>query len=268
VTSTETAATGATLKCDPAPNPDPGPLSEKGEVEELEEPEEPEPTTTGGPPESGTSAINRQLEFRRKRALKIHTRLARFFTWLLLFGFVLLPSTFGKLAPGNSAEGSNNGTASTNGAASTFACECMAALAGGVLAGSNSTSGGSNSTSDGSNSNSGAVRNKGILSFAYVCCAFNGAATIWLWKSRRNEYSWLLANLFGPGFINAFSGLLLTVVAAHGVKTGSLSSSNATVAVAATFTIVYALLSLFYYWRRSRAAGAGFQRARRGKASV
>jgi hypothetical protein len=105
------------------------------------------------------------------------------------------------------------------------------------------------------------------LSLAYVCCAFNGAATIWLWNLRRKEYSWLLANLFGPGFINAFSGLLLTVVTAHGVKTGSLSSSNATVAVAATFTTVYGLLSLFYFWKRSR-AGRGYLRARRSKASV
>jgi hypothetical protein len=103
------------------------------------------------------------------------------------------------------------------------------------------------------------------LTLAYVCCAFNGAATIWLWNLRRHEYSWLLANLFGPGLINAFSGFLLTVVAAHGVKSASLSSSNGTLAVSATFTTVYALLSLFCYWKRSQSR---FQRARRSKPSV
>ncbi len=139
VTSTETAATGATPKGDPAPNPDPGPLSEKGEVEEVEEPEEPEPTTTGGPPESGASAINRQLEFRRKRALKIHTRLARFFTWILLFAFVLLPSTFEKID-------STASTVTSPPPKTNFACECMAALA----------------ARGGPGPNSGAVRNKGL----------------------------------------------------------------------------------------------------------
>jgi hypothetical protein len=162
VTSTEAAATGATLKGDPAPNPDPGPLSEKGEVDEVEEPEEPEPTTTGGPPESGASAINRQLEFRRKRALKIHTRLARFFTWILLFGFVLLPSTFEKIAP--SGKGSANATATatantsqpTTGAISTFACECLLSSTGGAP-GDPANSGGVSDPA-----NSGAVRNKGL----------------------------------------------------------------------------------------------------------
>jgi hypothetical protein len=40
-----------------------------------------------------TSAIDQ----RRQMLLRKHTRLAKFYTWLLLLGFVVLPSTFGKI---------------------------------------------------------------------------------------------------------------------------------------------------------------------------
>jgi hypothetical protein len=78
-------------KAPPTP-PDSGPaepVNEKGEMPTLT-------TIVGGPPEPGPSVINRRLlEFERRR-LQRDTRLARFFTWLLLLGFVILPSTFGK----------------------------------------------------------------------------------------------------------------------------------------------------------------------------
>jgi len=69
-----------------ARNADSGP----GIDPELEKVTEPEPTTAEGAP------IDRQLTLRRRRALIVDTRLARFFTWLLLLGFVIVPGTFNK----------------------------------------------------------------------------------------------------------------------------------------------------------------------------
>jgi hypothetical protein len=37
-----------------------------------------------------------RLRRRRAKLLIIHTRLAKFFTWILLLGFVILPGTFSK----------------------------------------------------------------------------------------------------------------------------------------------------------------------------
>jgi hypothetical protein len=52
------------------------------------------PTTTAGvPAEPGSRVPDAQERRRRRRLLIVHTRLARFFTWILLLGFVILPST-------------------------------------------------------------------------------------------------------------------------------------------------------------------------------
>jgi hypothetical protein len=58
---------------------------------ELEKVTETERTTA-----AGGAPIDRQLMLRRKKALHVDTRLARFFTWLLLLGFVVVPGTFSK----------------------------------------------------------------------------------------------------------------------------------------------------------------------------
>ena len=83
--SKETAATGATLKGDSTPKSDQGPETE------------------------------RRREFERRRTLIIHTRLARFFTWILLFAFVILPGTFSRVQnnQSNSQDGLTNPKQST-----------------------------------------------------------------------------------------------------------------------------------------------------------
>jgi len=58
---------------------------------ELEKVTETEPTTA-----AGGGPIDQQLMLRRRRALIVDTRLAKFFTWLLLLGFVIVPGTFNK----------------------------------------------------------------------------------------------------------------------------------------------------------------------------
>jgi hypothetical protein len=88
--SKETAATGAAFKGDSTPKSDQGPDPEKVR--------EPEPTTTaGGPADPNTRETERQQESQRRRTLIIHTRLAKIFTWILLFAFVILPGTFSRV---------------------------------------------------------------------------------------------------------------------------------------------------------------------------
>lgn len=66
-------------------------------------------TTAGGtPPDSGPKApIEDAQERRRKRrTLVIHTRLAKFCTWLLLLGFVIFPGTFSRQSDSGTGTGS------------------------------------------------------------------------------------------------------------------------------------------------------------------
>jgi len=95
-TNDQITVTGATLKRDPTPNPD--------QSLEPEEKEEPAPSTTaGGPTEQPSSGpTNRQLELQRRKSLIVHNRLAKFFTWILLLGFVILPGTFSRTNGGGS----------------------------------------------------------------------------------------------------------------------------------------------------------------------
>jgi len=184
---------GTTLKSGPASEP----LNEKAE--------EPAPTMTiGGPPEPDTSAIDQ----RRQILLRKHTRLARFYTWLLLLGFVVLPSTFGKI---------QRPTDSTS--------DCTALF----------------------NDNRNSLGSTPLFPIGYVCCILNILGTYWLWRQRPNEAGWLFTNLFFPGLTNAFSGLVTTLASAFGAHGGVYSpASKTTLAFAIICTIVYGALSLIY----------------------
>ncbi|KAI9511995.1 hypothetical protein F5148DRAFT_1166722 [Russula earlei] len=172
-----------------APGSTPGPYTDPS----SEKAPQPAPATE--------DPIERQREFRRRRALIIHTRLARFFTWLLLLGFVIVPGTF----------------------------------------------------KPGQGSSSGSLHNISLLPIAYLCTALNAVAVLWLWRQRQNDPSWLFTNLFFAGLINAFSGMITTLVNIYGAQGGQLDAgSKATIAIPSTFTIIYALLSLIFYRKVKR----------------
>ena len=114
--SKETAATGVTLKGDSTPKSDQGPDPEKVR--------EPEPVTTAGEPaDPGTSETERKQEFERRRTLIIHTRLAKFFTWILLLAFVILPGTFSRVQTNEA-----NGTTPPDGSAASKVIDEIAHL--------------------------------------------------------------------------------------------------------------------------------------------
>ncbi|KAI0292735.1 hypothetical protein BC826DRAFT_1017832 [Russula brevipes] len=81
-TATGAAANGAPATQDPGPSPDP------------------EKQPIGGPVDPGTDepdpVLEEIAEETRRRTLIVHLRLAKFFNWLLLLAFVILPGTFSK----------------------------------------------------------------------------------------------------------------------------------------------------------------------------
>jgi len=88
-TATGAAANGAPATQDPGPSPDP-----------VKQP-------IGGPVDPGIDEPDPVSEETRRRTLIVHLRLAKFFNWLLLVAFVILPGTFSRE---KDSKDSNSGT--------------------------------------------------------------------------------------------------------------------------------------------------------------
>jgi len=197
--------------------------------------------TTGGPPEPGTSAFNRQLdsEFEHRRLQK-HTRLARFFTWLLLLGFVILPSTFGKSRKPSNADIQGLLKNQNDANQQDIIDACVNFI----------------------DDNRNRIGNTPLFPIGYVCCILNLLATVRLWRLNSDDYKWLYTNLFFAGLTNAFSGLITTLASAYGAHGGFHSpAEKTTLAFALICTIIYGMLA-FIYGRRIRL------RRRRGSTSI
>lgn len=97
----------------PLPPADSTPTAGTPDPEKSQDPTVPT-TTAGVPAEPGSRVPDAQERRRKRRLLIIHTRLARFFTWILLLGFVILPSTFTR-DQGHQADDDQNPTGSETG---------------------------------------------------------------------------------------------------------------------------------------------------------
>jgi hypothetical protein len=84
----------APVSTDTEPNPEKVP---------LEDPPANTTTTGGTPADTGPEAAVDDVQERRRKlkVFIIHTRLARFFSWLLLLSFVILPGTFKETGEGS-----------------------------------------------------------------------------------------------------------------------------------------------------------------------
>ncbi|KAF8483425.1 hypothetical protein DFH94DRAFT_679960 [Russula ochroleuca] len=176
-----------------------------------------------------TRERDERRRLRQKKLLIIHTRIARFFTWLLLLGFVILPSTFSRNDQGQTS------------------CTCP-----------------DSGSSSGNHRGKNHVFNVSLLPLGYVCCFLDFFVVAWLWHVRK-EHDWLFENLFLAGLVNAFSGLVTTFVNVFGVQGGTLgTSSKTTLILASVCTIIYGTLSIIYYrkrmeirWRRGSSYSRG-----------
>jgi len=155
-----------------------------------------------------------QERLRKRKLLHLHTRYAKFFTWILLLGFVILPSTFTR------SQGSNQTQPTKN--------ALQAAI--------------------------NHVSNIGLFAIGYSCCLLNGFAVLCLWRLNNDNPEWLFTNLFFAGLINAFSGLLTTFVNLYGVQGGDLGvSTKSTLVLASSCTFIYLILTLIYARKRLQA---------------
>lgn len=184
--------------------------------------------TTAGvpvPAELGPRVPDLQERVRKRRLLIIHTRLARVFTWILLLGFVILPSTFSR-NPGENNRFGLNHIFNT----SLYVPFLFFSL---VY----------------SNIDFHPIR----FAIGYTCCLINVFAICWLWRLRWDDPEWLLTNLFSAGLINAFSGLITTFVNFCGVQGGAAgSSTKATLVLASLCTFIYGVLTVVYYRKREQ----------------
>ncbi|KAN0125812.1 hypothetical protein V8E52_001019 [Russula decolorans] len=198
----------------PASDSTPAPASTDPEKAQADQDSSVPVTTAGVPAEPGSRVPDAQERWRKRRLLKIHTRLARFFNWILLVGFVILPSTFARDAAGgnHSSEPEIVQDAKSH------------------------------------------IENHGVFAIGFFCCLVNGLAICYLWYIRKDDHEWLFTNLFTAGLINSFSGLISTFVNFYGVKgTQPGSSAYATFALASFCTFVYAVLTTVYFRKRLRA---------------
>jgi hypothetical protein len=190
---------------------------------------------------------------RKKRLLIIHTRLARFFTWILLLGFVILPGTLtreGQQNPSTSSE--TDGSNLTHSAINHIANLGLYVLSLLSLRPDHRSSSKHIITVDGYSDID--IHHHNRFAIGYVCCLINGFAICWLWYLRKDETEWLFTNLFSAGLINAFSGLITTFVNVYAVQNGTIGPSTKSTFVLVSFcTFVYAVLTAVYARKRSRA---------------
>ena len=195
---------------------------------------------------------------RKRRLLLIHTRLARFFTWILLLGFIILSSTLtrGENSGGNRDNQNSSSGSGTGGSESDFVdsakttsrmSDCTFVRSFPFVSG--------RSSSRNTHTFIYPCPLMVILTFyhhnrfaiGYVCCLVNGFAISWLWYIRKDDYGWLFTNLFSAGLISAFSGLIMTLVNVYGVQKGKIGSSTTSTLVLSSFcTFVYAVLTVVY----------------------
>jgi len=181
---------------DPTPDPPATKLDADADAdaddEDVEDPELKETEPAGARPRVP------DLQERRRRAklLIIHTRLSKFFAWILLLGFVILPGTFRQTDK---------------------------------------------------------IRDVPLLALGFVCSMLNAFTTLFFWRLRKSNIEWLFTNLFFAGFVNSFSGMITTFVNIYGVQGGPHGApTKSTIALTSTFTLVYGILTLIYFRKRTQ----------------
>ncbi len=147
---------------------------------------------------------------------RLHNILAAFFGWLMLAGFVILPSTFTGLQPlvvSRLIQGSATGTEPLS-----------------------------------------SVTSLPLLVAASACVVLGAAGLLWLSLRWRRNYVWLLNRLYLPGILNASAGVLSTLANVYGQHNGdwSVSAKMALVVEAAVLTVMGALFILYSNWLLER----------------
>lgn len=110
---------------------------------------------------------------------------ASFSTWILLAGFIILPSTFTSLSTLN-----ENPTISSSQVASAVLKE---------------------------------VKNVPLLYLAAFCSGIGSVGMLWLWYKYRANYVWIINKIFLPGCLHSLAGLISTFVNVYSSQHGHWS---------------------------------------------
>jgi len=132
--------------------------------------------------------------------------LAKFFTWILLAGFVLFPGTFSSIQ--NVPASRLNDTEER------------------LLR---------------------SVKNLPLFIIAWICCGIGATGMAWLWFKWWNNYIWVVNNIFMPGLLNSFAGIISTLSSVYGAQNHQFSStSKSTIVVTGCAALICGVLTLIY----------------------
>jgi len=229
VVTNATTATGAAANAipttqNPGPSPDPEKFQESAPTLPM-----------GGPILPSTDEPDPMDIERRRRLLIIHLRLAKFFNWLLLLAFVILPGTFSRNETSEKSTSTSTSTTTTPTPTPT--------------------------PTPTSSTHFHQISSKPLFAAVYVCTILNACAIGRLWYLRRNDPEFLYLNLFLPGLTYSFSGLITTLVNLWAVQHGHLgAATTTTIIITCLATAIYGVLCVYYRPEHLRAQAARLSR--------
>jgi len=91
------------------------------------------------------------------------------------------------------------------------------------------------------------IKNLPLFVIAWICCGIGAIGMSWLWWRWMNNYVWLVERIFLPGLLNAFAGIVSTLVGVYGQQNKQFSTaSKITIAVTGAVTVICGALTLMY----------------------
>jgi len=147
----------------------------------------------------------------------IHNKIAGFFTWILLAGFVAFPGTFTNLQA-KAAEEQTSGNAAVGAAQSTTV---------------------------------GAIHHLSLFVVACSCSGIGALGMCWFWYRWQSNYIWLIKNIFMPGALNSVAGVISTLSSVYATynttrKFTFSGTSKSTIIATGGLTVVCGMLTVFY----------------------
>ncbi|KAF9004587.1 hypothetical protein BDQ17DRAFT_400427 [Cyathus striatus] len=86
-----------------------------------------------------------------------------------------------------------------------------------------------------------------LFVIAFLCSGIGAAGMCYLWWRWRNNYIWLVNQIFLPGLLNSLAGVISTLANVFGVQHGEFSTTGKVTIIVTTITAgISGILTLFY----------------------
>lgn len=95
------------------------------------------------------------------------------------------------------------------------------------------------------------VKNVPLFVIAWICCGIGAVGMCWLWWRWMNNYVWLVNRIFLPGLLNAFAGIISTLVGVYGQQNKQFSTTSKITIVVTTAVAVICggLTGIYSFWK-------------------